>query len=228
MENYPEPDSKDNATSIARAVIKGSAGAIPIAGSFLSEIIDLLYKQPIEQRREEWLNDLAEALNEVQQRQVELTPEKLAENPDFVTVLHRATEVAVRTHKKEKRQYLKNAIVNSAKPNHPDFDKEIYFLRLIDELTVDHVLIMELYKDPREWFSRNQIVPQEFMSAGRDQVLKQAYPDQAKSEDFRILVVDDLAKRGLMGSISGMVSGRSVYDPLTTKLGKEFLEYISA
>ena len=59
MENLPEPNSKDKTISIARSIVKGSAGAIPVAGSFLSEIVDLLYKQPIEQRREEWLNDLS-------------------------------------------------------------------------------------------------------------------------------------------------------------------------
>ena len=65
------------------------------------------------------------------------------------------------------------------------------------------------------------------MSAGRDQVLLQAYPDEAKSEDFRILVVNDLERRGLMGSITGLVSGRAVYDSITSKIGKEFIEYIS-
>ena len=169
----------------------------------------------------------AEALNDVQQRQAELTPEKLAEDPSFITVLHHATEIAVRTHQKEKRQYLKNAIINSTKPNPPDFDKQMYFLRLIEELTVDHVLILDLYRNPREWFAHRQITPQEFMSAGRDQVLLQAYPDEAKSEDFRILVVNDLERRGLMGSITGLVSGRAVYDSITSKIGKEFIEYIS-
>ena len=228
MEKLPEPNSKDKAISIARALVKGSAGVVPIAGTFLSEIVDLLYKQPIDQRREEWLNDLAEALNDVQNRQAELTPEKLAEDPNFITVLHRATEIAVRTHQKEKRQYLKNAIINSTKPNPPDFDKQMYFLRLIEELTVDHVLTLDLYKDPREWFARHQLTPQEFLSASREQVLLQAYPDQVNSEDFRVLVLNDLERRGLMGSITGLVSGRAVYDSLTSKIGKEFVEYITS
>jgi hypothetical protein len=228
MDKYPEPENKDKVISVARALVKGAAGSVPVAGSFLAEIIDFLYKQPIDQLREDWIIDLAETLEEIQNKQAELTPEKLAEIPEFVTILHRATEVAVRTHQKEKRQYLRNAINSAIKPNPPDFDKQILFLRLVEELTTDHVLILVLYRDPKGWFSRRGILPQEFMAAGRDQVLVQAYPELAKSGDFRLLVISDLERRGLMGGVSGLISGHAIYDPITSKLGNEFLDYISA
>jgi len=78
---------------------------------YLSELLDEFYKRPIEQRREEWLRELASAVNEIQEKQADLTPERLAENPEFVTVLHRATDVALRTREQGKRRALRNAIV---------------------------------------------------------------------------------------------------------------------
>lgn len=227
IDALPEPQNSDKAISVARALIKGAAGQIPFAGSFLTEIIDLLFIEPIEERRNEWFKSLAEAIEEIRCQQESLTVEKLANNNEFITTIHRATEIAVRTHQQEKREFLRNAVVNSAYHDSPSFDKRIYFLRLVDELSLNHVVILDLYSNPRKWFEKRGVIPNEFNSAGRNQVLIQAFPGLAKDEDFKVIVVDDLVNRGLLNSLSGIVSGQSVYDAMTSKLANEFLRYIS-
>jgi hypothetical protein len=227
MEQPPSETRTDKAIATARALAKGAVGAVPLAGSFLAEIVDLLYRQPIETRREEWLKDVANALTEIRNRQEDLTPECLASNAQFITVLHRATEAAVRTHQTERRALLRNAVVSSALPTAPDIDKQLYFLRLVEELTVNQVLVLALYRNPLEWFRSRGVTPQEFMAAGRDSVVQQAYPDLSSQPHFKVLVVGDLEKRGLISGLSGMVSGRAVYDAVTTTLANEFLDFIA-
>ena len=227
MDDPPTEHAKDKMAAGARALVKGAVGAVPVAGSFLSEVVDLLYRAPIEQRREEWLRELTGALSEVQERQDELTPERLASNPEFVTVLHQVTEVAIRTHLSEKREQLRNVVVHAALPTAPELDKQLFFVRLVEDLTLNQVLILTLYRDPRGWFAERDRAPKEFMSAGRDQVVKQAYPELANSEFFDGLVVGDLVRRGLLNSLGGMVTGGSVYDRMTSPLADQFLDYIS-
>ena len=68
MEQPPTETPRDNAIAAARALVKGAVGAVPVAGSFLAEIIDLLYRQPIEERRQQWLSDVAQALSDLKNR----------------------------------------------------------------------------------------------------------------------------------------------------------------
>jgi hypothetical protein len=207
-------------------LVKGAVGAVPVAGSFLAEIVGVLYRQPIDKRREEWLRDVASALNEIRAKQEDLSPEKLAQNEEFTTVLHRATESAVRTHEASKRRMLRNALVSSALPSPPDLDKQLFFLRLVEELTPNQVLVLAFYADPKGWFARRDRKPQEFYSAGRDAALEQAYPGLKETPHFQELVIADLERRALLGGLSGMVTGRSVYDAITKPLGREFLDYV--
>ena len=227
MDEPPEQSSKDKAIAVARALTKGAGGAVPIAGSFLSEIVDLLYRQPIEERRQQWLREVANALVDLGRRQHDLTPERLAENQQFITVLHRATEAAVKTHQDQKRALLRGAVVSAGLPTAPDLDKQLYFLRLVEELTVNQVIVLALYRSPLDWFRRRGITPREFYSGGRDAVVEQACPELSKSPDFKLLVLGDLEKRGLLFGLSGMVSGGAVYDSVTSSIANEFLDFVA-
>ena len=67
-----------------------------------------------ERRRAKWLEQLAEAVNEVQKKVAELTPEKLSANDVFISTALHAAEIASRTHQDEKLKALRNTVVNSA------------------------------------------------------------------------------------------------------------------
>lgn len=228
MTELPEATRKDKAIAAAVALTKGAVDGVPVVGSFLSEIVDLLYRQPIEGRRERWLHDVADALSEIKRQQEELTPERLSTNPEFITLLHRATEGALRTHQDEKRRLLRNAVINGGLPTAPDLDKQLFFLRLVEELSVNQITVLVLYRNPKAWFQKRHLVPKDYYMGGRDAVVEQAYPDLAKHPDFKLLVLGDLEKRALMFGLSGMVSGGAVYDSVTTPIANEFLDFVSA
>lgn len=229
----PEPGPRDRAIAGARGLVKGLAGAVPLGGGLLAEAVDLLYRQPIEKRRDEWARDIADALREVQERQADLTPDRLAENEEFVTILHRATQVAVATHEKEKRRALRNAIVHSALGSPPSQDLQFFFLRLVEELTVNQILVLALYNDPHRWFQKSGRRPPVMLP--RFSVLEAAYPELAASPYVRELTLADLERRGLLGGVSGVSGhaiggspGQSPMEPITSSLARQFLSYITS
>lgn len=141
-------------------------------------------------------------------------------------MLHRATDVALRTHQHEKRRALHNAIVSAASPTPPDVDKQAFFLRLIDELTINQIVVLAFYADPMGWFMRRGRESQKYYSASRSDALAQSYPEISGHLYVKELVLGDLRNRGLLGSYDRMVTGGAVYDPIVTKLALEFLAYV--
>lgn len=91
---------------------------------------------------------MAEAFTELQERVAELTPEALAANEAFVTVTMHASQIAIRNHRKEKIDALRNAVFNAALLNPQHDDEQMIFIRLIDQLTPLHLAVLSLLRDP--------------------------------------------------------------------------------
>ncbi len=225
---YPTEDGEDKALEFLKHLVKATSGAVPVVNSYISEAIDFCFVLPIEKRRTEWFQDLESAFRELHAKVEKLTPSVLAQDEEFITILHRATDVALRTHQAKKRTLLRNAVVSAGLPTHPELDKQAYFLRLVDDLTVNQVLVLLLYSNPMEWFRRRDCTPNVYSAAARIEVLNQAYPQISKDPHFKEIVVGEIERRGLLHGLSGMVSGDSVYNPMTSKLGCEFLDYVKA
>ena len=223
--DYPE-DSRDKALEVLKSIAKVSSGAVPVVGPFFSEAIELLYKIPLDKRRQDWFDQLVDAIRELTTKVDNL--EKLSKNEEFITTLHRATDLALRTHQREKRTLLRNAVVSAGSPAAPELDKQTFFLRLIDELSVIQILVLLLYQEPTAWFKKRGIKPIDYSSAGAIEAFNQAYPKLAKDPYVKELVFTELERRGLLHNVSVMVTLSSVYNPRTTKLGIEFLDYVSA
>jgi hypothetical protein len=228
LPEFPTDGGEDKALNFLKSLAKATTGSVPVLGPFLSEAIEFCYIRPIEKRRIDWFEELESALNELSKKVEGLTPAELAKNEEFITILHRATDVALRTHQSEKRRLLRNAVVSAGSLTKPELDKQAFFLRLVDELTINQVLVLLLYNNPVEWFKRRNRKPNDFISAARIEVLNQAYPEMVKDPDFKEVVLSELERRGLLHGLSGMVTGGSVYNPMTSKLGLEFLEYVKA
>ena len=133
----PKESSKDKAHSI----VKGAFGAIPFAGGVASETFGLILSQPITKRREEWMQAVVDKLNYLEKTSESFKIENLKENDEFVTFLIEASQIAFKTHQNEKLNYLQNAIVNYF-DNQLEFDKKHSFLRIIDELTPTHFIVL--------------------------------------------------------------------------------------
>jgi len=228
MENLP---TGKTATDIAREVGRAIVSAIPAAGGPLQVAFENIFTSPIEKRKEAWLNQLADVINEVQKRVSEITPERLAENDAFVTVVMQASQVAIRNHQQAKIEALRNAVLNAALPNPPHEDEQMIFLRLIDQLTPWHLRVLSVLNDPIQWMERNNIHNPCWGMGGASTVLEHCLPDlQGQRETYDQIVID-LQGQGMLGQgqfLHVMMTGGGMVASRTTERGRRFIRFISA
>ena len=115
LQSIPQQSAIDWAASIVGAGVSAVPQwwAAPAAMVFGMIAAPLLNK-----RREEWFEDLRVQINELRRRVDALTLETLAKalstDETFVSVLTQASLAALKTHETEKREALKNVVVNVA------------------------------------------------------------------------------------------------------------------
>jgi hypothetical protein len=143
-EQYPKPTEADVALGAGRAAL----AAIPFVGGSITELLSLVLAPAVARRRDTWLKELAEGLEEAERKIEGFTVENLTQDEAFVSAVIDATRSAISTHKDEKRDALRNALLNIALHRSTDEDQQQIFLRYIDELTVWHLRILQLF--PRE------------------------------------------------------------------------------
>jgi hypothetical protein len=210
------------------AFVRAAVSAIPVAGSPAVELLTLLVTPPIEKRRDEWMEMVADTLCQLQEEE-KLRVEDLPSNDAFLdTVLH-ATQAAVRTTSEVKRTALRNAVLNSALPHSPDETRRQIFVRLVDNCTEWHLRILDVMHDPAVWFkSRNRAVPQFHFTGSLERLMHEAYPEAKQQADLLDLIAKDLHSWGLLGpaGLRGLMSAQGATDRHTTALGTEFLDFI--
>lgn len=220
----PQASRLDTVLTFVRAALS----AVPVAGSPAVELLSLLVTPPIEQRRNDWMEMVADGICQLQQEE-KLRVEDLPTNDAFIDTVLQATQAAVRTASESKRAALRNAVLNSALPNSPDETKRQIFVRLIDDFTEWHLRILDVFTDPPAWFqSRGRSVAEQMLAGSLMRVLKDAYSEAEEHQDLLDLIAKDLHRRGLMGpdGLRAMISARGATSKNTTTLGDEFLTFI--
>jgi hypothetical protein len=133
----PKPSSGDKYFSLTKAGIS----AIPTFGGPASELFAAIVTPPLEKRRIEWMERIGESLYQLEQK-LGIDINSLQDNPQFIDLLMKATQIALRSSQKEKVEALRNAILNSAiKIELDDVINEI-FLNLLDNLTPVHINLL--------------------------------------------------------------------------------------
>ncbi len=134
-----EKPERSTPREVIHAILRGGAGAVPFAGSLIAETLSLL-SDPAEARKERWLSELTETVNEIEEK-LGVLPNSLKEDDEFVTFLYQATHIAIKNHQNEKIAALKTALYNKAK-HKTESDLSLQYLRYVDELTVTHLLVL--------------------------------------------------------------------------------------
>ena len=228
MSDVPE-EPKKTAADIAYTVVKAALSAVPVAGGPSAELLGLIFGPPLEKRREKWLEQLANAVKEVQDKVSELTPEELSKDEAFVTTALHATEIAIRNHQQEKIEALRNAVVNAALPGAPDETMQQIFLNHVDNLTPEHLRILAFFDDPGGWGAKHKITYPTWTMGSPGVVLEHSIPELAGHRGFYDQIVNDLEQRGLMpsGGLHTTMTSHGMFSPRVTPLGKQFLQFIS-
>lgn len=154
---------------------------------------------------------------------------KLENNDVFIDVVLRTTQLALQTSEKEKIQYFKNVILNTAIDESPNITEVQIFLNFISNFTVWHIKILKLFDNPEDWFKKNGKSLPNYMAAGLSNVLEEAYPELTGKRELYDLIWDDLSRSGLhkTSGLHTTMTGSGLMVPRTTTFGKEFLEFIT-
>lgn len=226
-----ELPSKKTSGDVAREIGRAVVSLVPAAGGPLQVVFENFFTSPLERRKEAWLRQLAEVVDQVQGRVSDLTPEKLAANDAFVTVAMQASQIALRNHQQAKLDALKNAVLNAALPNPPQEDEQMIFLRLIDQLAPWHLRVLSVLDNPVGWMERNGVPNPGWGMGGVSTVIEHCLPDLRGQRETYDQIARELQSEGLLGqgqflhmtmTAGGMLESRS------TERGKRFIRFITA
>jgi len=225
----PPTNPKEEA---AAALIKGIVSAIPFAGGVISEVGNL-YLNPLEKRKQNWMNEVCRAVTEIQVRFSRL-PESLEADEAFVSFLYQATILALKNHQREKLKALSNALVSAADPERASEDLIFQFFRYIDDLSLTHLQILTGLEEHAGQIARLEQLEQVYAKL---QSLAGLSLDRAIFRSF----IHDLDARFLIrlgdldefpeyaSKVSHVVTAESAKQRLeVTDLGRKFLSFVHA
>jgi hypothetical protein len=204
---------------VAHAIAKAGLSAIPIIGGPAAELFQLVVQPPLERRRQAWMAEIGEKLKELEANGLDL--KKLQNNEGFISTLMHASQLALRTHQKEKIAALRNAIVRVAKGQSPEEAVQHMFLDFIDSLSELHIRILRIFQSPTP--------PPNISMGGLSSVLEHNMPQLQGRRDIYDQFWKDLYSRGLVNTdgLHTTMSGSGLGQKRTTNLGDQFLKFIS-
>ena len=224
-ERYPEPSDADIAQGTARAALS----AIPVLGGTITEVLSMVLAPAVARRRDQWFKELADGLEDLEKKFDGFRVQDLEHDEAFVSAVIEASRAAISTHQAEKREALRNAILNIALKRSPGEDQEAIFIKYIDDLTVWHIRILSLFQNPSKKLAEKGIILN-YMSAGASVVLESYYPEIAGRRELYDQIVADLNARGLSNSpnfLHTMMTQQGLTTKRTTPLADKFLAFIS-
>ena len=187
-------------------------GANTVTGGVAGTLFDEIIRPAVVLRRQEFEAELCERVN----RLIKLgrtTEESLQRHEQFITTYTEATLAAVRTHQREKRDSLRNAVLNAGLPGAPDETRQQLYLRWIDELTPLHVRVLRACQN-------------ENYHPGRLEGLLNRF-DEIRDLGLVVLFENDLVSRNLIKPNRPLgVAHLNPGERWISELGADFLSFI--
>lgn len=228
-----ESDAMDKAPKksagreVVEAVVEGAARIVPVAGGPLAVAFALAMGWTYNRRMTQWLDDLADAVSDLQERTDGLSFQTLANDEGFVDAVVAATRAAQATHLDDKLQALRNGVLNSLGPDAPSLDEQARFFRLVDQFSPAHLRLLAFLDDPGHFFDEAEMPRPDFTMGGRSSLLEKLPEFNGKREWYDLLS-SDLASSGLTnhGGLHVTQTGGSLWQSGTSPIGKRFLAFI--
>jgi hypothetical protein len=196
----PKPKALDRLSAAGKvgAAVALTAAHLPLA-PVVMEFWNLVVPSGFNRRTREFQEEVAKTIKELVNRFGKL-PEELEKDDQFLDAVARAGVSAMKDHRREKWDMLRNALINAALPGSFDQDVQQHFFQLIDELGVTPVAILEAITNPQDEAKTG--VPVVFTPRVYEQpileFLKERLGKTAADEPDLCLFLDQLAARGLL------------------------------
>lgn len=223
-----EKDLKNTGDDYVHSVTNAAISSIPVFGSAVSEIFNMVIASPIEKRKEKWMITIAEELDKLQDKVDNFDVHSLCNNDLFISI-NRASQLALSNHQIEKINALKNAVVNTALNINIDENEQMMFLTLIDTMTPWHIKIIFYFENPVSRFAENNLRPKEYAMGAPILLLYEFYPELKEREDFVKNIVSDLYNKGILSinDLNCSMSSSGMYSSRLTEYGNKFLKFIT-
>jgi len=175
-------------------------------------------------RGQDQFKELADDFEELQRKVEGFKFEHLIENEAFVSATIEATRIAIGTHHKEKRKYLRNALLNIAVGKGLDELRQQIFLNAVEAFSPSHVKSLDLI-----WRGAGQHIPWDenaitFMQRNYGTAMGLVSPELKGQPSLSNAVLAELRNRGFSS-----LGGPDLSFPqggLITNLGVEFLNFV--
>ena len=225
-----KPENENGKSELAAAIARGATSAIPFLGGIISEVGNL-YLNPLEKRKQEWMRQVSEAIENIENRFSRL-PKSLETDEAFISMLYQITIVALKNHQREKLYILQNAIESSADPNRISEDLSFQFIRYVDELSVTHLKILADLERHAGQITRLKALERiywrinELTGLSIDRAMFRSFIQDLHSRFLiRIGDIDDFPEFATQQDTI-LLEGSKTRPLKVTKLGRAFLEYI--
>lgn len=215
---------RDWKKDIEYSIAKAGIGSLPIIGAAAVELLQILVTPPLEKRRIEWMKNIGERIKQLEdERNFDVA--SLQDNDIFIDVILHTTHHALKTSEREKLDYYKNAILNTALGEHPELSEIQIYLNLIADFTIWHIKILKLFDCPADWFEQNTKLTPDYRTLNLSNILELAYPELIGKREFYTLIWEDLQRASLIYK-SRLLHFHTNGSGVTSSFGKKFLRFI--
>jgi hypothetical protein len=229
MNDYDIDPPKETAGDVGHTIVRAGLSAIPIVGGPAAELFSAIITPPLVRRRDAWVQSIAEGLHGLEKKIGNFSMESLATNEVFTTAVMHATQAALRDHRHEKLEALRNAVLNVAAGNAPSDDLQLMFLEFIDGATSWHIRLLSFFHNPQEYARANGVA---IGGSSISQTTLSCFKELVGQKGFFEQLVRDLTARGFVdidpGIIYAMMTPSGATSKRTTDLGDAFLRFIAS
>lgn len=216
-------------TDVLIATAKGAASLFP-GGGFLAEYISLAQGYVADKRMNEWKLKVEEVLEKIPR-----SIDELAQDEAFYSCVQVATMGAMRAYQKEKQELFASALYSSANNVDISTDKKLFYLSLLDNYTLSHIMLLKYFAQ-NNYNENNNGIRQNGMVSIRE-IGGTEYPIKGIVEKLpcfedNIMFVKHITEQLCSDSLISIVdfnmpvSKERARAKRTTKYGDEFLEFI--
>jgi hypothetical protein len=222
---------KSGLQDYALTTVKAALQAVPVVGSVAAELLGGLVAEPVSKRRDQFMQEVADGLSKLEEKVEGFDIGQLSKNDAFVTAVMTSVQSVGRTHSKEKRAALRNAVLNSAIENSVDDNVQAMFLDFVDRLTPLHLKLLIFFESPRiHYREQNPSAQYDPLNAGIGFVITSTFPELKNKVGILEPILQDLQNRSLMQKldINLMMTFDGLLEPRITQTGKQFLKFIKS
>lgn len=217
----PKTSAGDEVHLMARSLLS----MIPTVGGPAVELLNRLIAPPFERRQKQWMEDVGNILEKLIAKS-NFSIDELQQDEGFVDSILKASQIALRTHQKEKLDALKNCISNSAGQAASSSVEQQMFLSFIDDFNEWHIKLLKLFENPTKTFGPILHV----FSTGLSNLIEDNFPELKNQRELYDVVWHDLYRRGLVNTeqLHSSMTGSGLTAKRTTAFGDRFLRFITS